>query len=127
VDSEIVYDERGLVPCIVQDWSSGEVLTLAYMNALALERTRATGELHLWSRSRGEQWHKGGHVKSGYAFKMPVLGHQRHQLRHVGRQAGANLRTNFHRPGPCSRASAYRAQPAYGNVSRWNSRSPASA
>jgi phosphoribosyl-ATP pyrophosphohydrolase/phosphoribosyl-AMP cyclohydrolase len=59
VDSEIVYDERGLVPCIVQDWSSGEVLTLAYMNARALERTRATGELHLWSRSRGELWHKG--------------------------------------------------------------------
>ena len=59
VDSEIVYDERGLVPCIVQDWSTGEVLTLAYMNALALERTRATGELHLWSRSRGELWHKG--------------------------------------------------------------------
>src|ERR1700728_3545345 len=59
MDSEIVYDERGLVPCIVQDWGSGEVLTLAYMNALALERTRATGELHLWSRSRNELWHKG--------------------------------------------------------------------
>jgi phosphoribosyl-ATP pyrophosphohydrolase/phosphoribosyl-AMP cyclohydrolase len=59
MDSEIVYDERGLVPCIVQDWASGEVLTLAYMNALALERTRATGELHLWSRSRQELWHKG--------------------------------------------------------------------
>src|SRR5580704_3042801 len=59
MDSEIVYDERGLVACIVQDWHSGEVLTLAYMNALALERTRATGELHLWSRSRNELWHKG--------------------------------------------------------------------
>jgi phosphoribosyl-ATP pyrophosphohydrolase/phosphoribosyl-AMP cyclohydrolase len=55
----IRFDEAGLVPCIVQDWSTGEVLTLAYMNALALERTRATGELHLYSRSRGEQWHKG--------------------------------------------------------------------
>jgi phosphoribosyl-AMP cyclohydrolase / phosphoribosyl-ATP pyrophosphohydrolase len=59
MDSEIAYDERGLVPCIVQDYYSGEVLTLAYMNAQALERTRATGELHLWSRSRGELWHKG--------------------------------------------------------------------
>jgi phosphoribosyl-ATP pyrophosphohydrolase/phosphoribosyl-AMP cyclohydrolase len=59
MDSEIVYDEHGLVACIVQDWASGEVLTLAYMNALALERTRATGELHLWSRSRRELWHKG--------------------------------------------------------------------
>jgi phosphoribosyl-ATP pyrophosphohydrolase/phosphoribosyl-AMP cyclohydrolase len=59
MDSEIVYDARGLVPCVVQDWSSGEVLTLAYMNADALARTRETGELHLWSRSRGELWHKG--------------------------------------------------------------------
>src|SRR5579884_4440390 len=58
-DSQIAFDERGLVPCIVQDWDSGEVLTLAYMNAEALRRTRETGELHLWSRSRGEQWHKG--------------------------------------------------------------------
>ena len=56
---EISFDERGLVPCIVQDWRTGEVLTLAYMNADALERTRATGETHFWSRSRGELWHKG--------------------------------------------------------------------
>ena len=56
---EVVFDERGLVPCVIQDWESGEVLTLAYMNRLALERTMQTGELHLWSRSRGELWHKG--------------------------------------------------------------------
>src|SRR5436190_13560640 len=55
----IRYDERGLAPCVVQDSRSGEVLTLAYMNAEALERTRATGEMHFWSRSRGELWHKG--------------------------------------------------------------------
>jgi len=59
VEQLLVYDERGLVPCVVQDWSTGEVLTLAYMNELALQRTRATGELHLWSRSRDELWHKG--------------------------------------------------------------------
>ena len=56
---EIAYDERGLVPVVVQDWRTGEVLTLAYANAEAVARTRATGELHLWSRSRGELWHKG--------------------------------------------------------------------
>jgi phosphoribosyl-AMP cyclohydrolase / phosphoribosyl-ATP pyrophosphohydrolase len=56
---EIAYDERGLVPCVVQDWASGEVLTLAYMNEEALARTRETGELHLFSRSRNELWHKG--------------------------------------------------------------------
>jgi phosphoribosyl-ATP pyrophosphohydrolase/phosphoribosyl-AMP cyclohydrolase len=59
-DSQIAYDERGLVPCVVQDWRSGEVLTLAYMNAEALARTRETGEMHFFSRSRDELWHKGG-------------------------------------------------------------------
>jgi phosphoribosyl-AMP cyclohydrolase / phosphoribosyl-ATP pyrophosphohydrolase len=58
-DSEIAFDERGLVPCIVQDWHSGEVLTLAYMNAEALKRTRETGEMHFYSRSRQKLWHKG--------------------------------------------------------------------
>jgi phosphoribosyl-ATP pyrophosphohydrolase/phosphoribosyl-AMP cyclohydrolase len=56
---DVRYDERGLAPCVIQDWRTGEVLTLAYMNADALARTRETGELHLWSRSRGELWHKG--------------------------------------------------------------------
>jgi phosphoribosyl-ATP pyrophosphohydrolase/phosphoribosyl-AMP cyclohydrolase len=58
-DSDIAFDERGLVPCIVQDWHSGEVLTLAYMNAEALRRTRETGEMHFYSRSRETLWHKG--------------------------------------------------------------------
>ncbi|HUN78851.1 MAG TPA: bifunctional phosphoribosyl-AMP cyclohydrolase/phosphoribosyl-ATP diphosphatase HisIE [Solirubrobacteraceae bacterium] len=58
-DGLLAFDERGLLPCIVQDWESGEVLTLAYMNEDALRLTRETGELHLWSRSRGELWHKG--------------------------------------------------------------------
>jgi phosphoribosyl-AMP cyclohydrolase / phosphoribosyl-ATP pyrophosphohydrolase len=56
---EIAFDERGLAPCVIQDWRSGEVLTLAYVNAEALARTRETGELHLWSRSRNELWRKG--------------------------------------------------------------------
>ncbi|HET9124767.1 MAG TPA: bifunctional phosphoribosyl-AMP cyclohydrolase/phosphoribosyl-ATP diphosphatase HisIE [Solirubrobacteraceae bacterium] len=59
MDFEVAYDERGLVPCVVQDASSGEVLTLAYMNAEALRLTRATGEMHFYSRSRRELWHKG--------------------------------------------------------------------
>ncbi len=58
-DSQIAFNERGLVPCIVQDWRSGEVLTLAYMNADALQKTRETGEMHFFSRSRQELWHKG--------------------------------------------------------------------
>src|SRR4051794_41250384 len=68
----IAYDERGLVPCVIQDARTGEVLTLAYMNAEALQRTRETGELHLYSRSRGEQWHKGatsGHTQAVKALR----------------------------------------------------------
>src|SRR5918997_1373722 len=65
----IVYDDRGLVPCVVQDWNTGEVLTLAYMNAEALERTRATGEMHFWSRSRDELWHKGATSGNTQAVK----------------------------------------------------------
>jgi len=56
---DIAFDEQGLVPCVVQDWRTGEVLTLAYVNEESLARTRETGEMHFWSRSRGELWHKG--------------------------------------------------------------------
>jgi phosphoribosyl-AMP cyclohydrolase / phosphoribosyl-ATP pyrophosphohydrolase len=56
---QIEFDGDGLVPCVAQDWATGEVLTLAYMNRAALERTLESGEIHFWSRSRGELWHKG--------------------------------------------------------------------
>ncbi len=66
---EIAYDERGLVPVIVQDWRSGEVLTLAYANEEAVRRTKESGELHLYSRSRSEQWHKGATSGNTQAVK----------------------------------------------------------
>ena len=53
------WDARGLVPAIVQDARTGEVLMLAYMNADALRRTIDTGETWFWSRSRQQLWHKG--------------------------------------------------------------------
>src|SRR4051812_44478970 len=60
MDEDVVaFDERGLVACIVQDWESGEVLMLAWMNSEALAKTKSTGELHFFSRSRQELWHKG--------------------------------------------------------------------
>ncbi len=74
---EIAYDERGLVPVIVQDWLSGEVLTLAYANAEAVKRTRESGELHLYSRSRSEQWHKGatsGNTQAVRALRLDCDG-----------------------------------------------------
>jgi len=53
------FDEYGLIPAIVQDAQTREVLTLAYMNRESLERTVATNATWFWSRSRGELWHKG--------------------------------------------------------------------
>lgn len=51
---------KGLLPAIAQDADNGEVLMLAYMNEEAWQKTLATGEVHYWSRSRKELWHKGG-------------------------------------------------------------------
>jgi len=55
----IRYDAQGLVPAVVQDHDSGQVLMVAWMNADALQRTLDTGQAHFWSRSRQELWHKG--------------------------------------------------------------------
>ena len=57
--NEIKYDLYGLVPAIVQDAETKEVLMLAYMNAESLRLTMETGETWFWSRSRSELWHKG--------------------------------------------------------------------
>ncbi|HKI55336.1 MAG TPA: phosphoribosyl-AMP cyclohydrolase [Anaerolineales bacterium] len=57
--SEIKYDANGLVPAIVQDSETKEVLMMAYMNAESLRLTIKTSETWFWSRSRGELWHKG--------------------------------------------------------------------
>ncbi len=60
LDMEILkFDERGLIPAVVQDASTREVLTLAYMNRESLARTLETGQTWFWSRSRNELWHKG--------------------------------------------------------------------
>ena len=56
---EIRFDERGLIPAIVQDAATREVLTLAYMNRESLARTLETKQTWFWSRSRNELWHKG--------------------------------------------------------------------
>jgi phosphoribosyl-AMP cyclohydrolase len=55
----IRWDKDGLVPAIVQDANTRDVLMVAYMNAESLRRTRELGETVFWSRSRGELWHKG--------------------------------------------------------------------
>lgn len=56
---ELKYNDQGLIPAIVQDNASGEILMMAWMNAESLRLTRQTGESYFWSRSRQELWHKG--------------------------------------------------------------------
>jgi len=53
------FDDRELIPAIVQDARTGSVLMLAYMNRESMRKTLETGETHFWSRRRGEIWHKG--------------------------------------------------------------------
>lgn len=62
---------NGLLPAIVQDYASGKVLMLAYINSESWEKTLKTGEAHYWSRSRQEIWHKGG--TSGHIQKIKEI------------------------------------------------------
>lgn len=63
---ELTYDEKGLIPAIIQDAVNGDVLMMAYMNRESLRMTVETGFTHFWSRSRQKYWKKGetsGHVQ----------------------------------------------------------------
>ncbi len=57
--AQVAFDEHGLVPAVVQQHDTGEVLMLAWMDAAAIEETLDRGETVFWSRSRQERWHKG--------------------------------------------------------------------
>jgi len=57
--NNLKFDERGLIPAIVQDLKTMNVLMMAWMNDEALRLTQSTSEVHFWSRSRQELWHKG--------------------------------------------------------------------
>ena len=65
---ELNFDDKGLIPAIVQDDDTGEVLTLAYMNREALEKTISGEDVWFYSRSRQEMWHKG--ATSGNYLKV---------------------------------------------------------
>lgn len=68
---ELRYDENGLIPCVVQDASTLQVLMVAWMNAESLRLTQEKGETVFWSRSRQELWHKG--ATSGNTQKVIEL------------------------------------------------------
>lgn len=68
IPDDLKWDDRGLIPAIVQDVNTHQVLMLAYMNRESLKKTLETGETVFWSRSRGELWHKG--ATSGHTQKV---------------------------------------------------------
>ncbi|MGC9524873.1 MAG: phosphoribosyl-AMP cyclohydrolase [Limnospira sp.] len=65
------FNERGLIPAIAQDHRDGTVLMMAWMNRDSLQKTLETGEVHYWSRSRSQLWHKG--ATSGHIQKLKGL------------------------------------------------------
>jgi phosphoribosyl-ATP pyrophosphohydrolase/phosphoribosyl-AMP cyclohydrolase len=65
---ELKYNEKGLIPAIIQDNDTGEVLMMGYMSEASLKRTLATGEAWFYSRSRKKLWHKG--ETSGNVIKV---------------------------------------------------------
>ena len=69
--AELTFDSRGLIPCIVQDADTKDVLMMAWMNQESIERTLETGETVFWSRSRQELWHKG--ASSGNSQQLVEL------------------------------------------------------
>lgn len=68
---EIRFDEKGLIPAIIQDYKSNEMLMLGYMNEDTLRRTLETGRVHFWSRSRRKVWMKG--ETSGHTQKVKEI------------------------------------------------------
>lgn len=69
---QLVFDGQGLIPAVVQDATTGRVLMVAYMNRDSLDKTRETGQVHFWSRSRDELWHKG--ATSGNVMNVVRMG-----------------------------------------------------
>ena len=68
---DLTFDDRGLLPAVVQDAATGDVLMLAWVDAEALRRTIDTGTTWFWSRSRGEYWNKG--ATSGNSQKVEAI------------------------------------------------------
>ena len=83
--------EKGPLPCVVQDWRTGEVLTVAYMDREALRRTRESGEMWFWSRSREELWHKGETSGNVQRVRGAALGLRRRRPAGGGRAGRPGL------------------------------------
>ena len=69
------FDQNGLIPAIAQDWVDGAVLMMAWMNKESITKTLESGEVHYWSRSRKELWHKGIRSRHSYIEELPCSSH----------------------------------------------------
>ncbi|MGB5134564.1 MAG: bifunctional phosphoribosyl-AMP cyclohydrolase/phosphoribosyl-ATP diphosphatase HisIE [Prochlorococcaceae cyanobacterium] len=115
------FNEAGLIPAGAQDWLDGAVLMVAWMNREAIERTLASGEVHYWSRSRRELWHKGatsGHIQTlrslRYDCDADVLLLSVEQAGDVACHTGA--RSCFYEEGPQPTAGGAAAPPPPADV-----------
>ncbi len=113
---QLRFDAAGLIPAVAQDWLDGAVLMLAWMNREAIERSLASGEVHYWSRSRRELWHKGatsGHFQRlrglRYDCDADVLLLAIEQIGDVACHTGA--RSCFFEDGPVRTAGGPAAPP----------------
>ena len=106
----IRFASDGLIPCVAQDSRTGEVLTLAYMNAEALRLTLETREVHFWSRSRQELWRKGETSGNTLALEQLRLDCDADALVALVRPAGPACHTGerscFHRDAESGTAPA---------------------
>jgi phosphoribosyl-AMP cyclohydrolase / phosphoribosyl-ATP pyrophosphohydrolase len=113
--AQVRFGPDGLVPAIVQDATTGRVLTLAWMSAASLERTLAEGETWFWSRSRNELWHKGatsGHTQRVRAIRLDCDGDALVVLvDQVGVACHTGEETCFHRPLSGEAAEPFAALP----------------
>lgn len=71
IPDNLHYDEKGLIPAVIQDWRTNEVLMVAYMNAESVRRTVESGVTWFWSRSRREHWQKG--ATSGNVLRVKEI------------------------------------------------------
>ena len=101
VPADVAWGEAGLIPVVAQDATSGDVLTVAYANELALTRTLETGEAHYWSRSRAELWRKGatsGNVQRVHAVLLDCDGDALvYRVEPAGPACHTGARTCFYR------------------------------
>ena len=115
------FNDAGLIPAVAQDWLDGAVLMVAWMNEEAIQRSLASGEVHYWSRSRQELWHKGatsGHIQRLRGLRydcdadvlLLTIGHTGDVACHTG------ARSCFYDEGPAPSAGGMSAAPPPADV-----------